>query len=207
MTDGPPALAVRDLEVVYQRGGEPACRDVVLTLGTGDGLLLTGDHGAGKTSVLRAVLGLVIASGEILVFGQPPGTPGLARRIGYGPQGRTFPEHHSPSEVVGLITALRIGRPAPALADAALERCGLPSTRRDARTLDVEEVRRVALACAIAADPDLIVLDDPWEFSETHAEIERARARGAAVLVATDEPGSFAARLDRTLTLVAGVST
>ncbi len=178
-----------------------------MTLGAGDGLLLTGDHGAGKTSVLRAVLGLVIASGEVLVFGQPPGAPGFARRVGYCPQGRTFPERHTPSEIVGLITALRTGRPAPDLADAALERCGITPNRRDARTLDVEEVRRVALACAIAADPDLIVLDDPWEFSETHAEIERARARGAAVLVATDEPGSFAVRLGRTLTLVAGVST
>ncbi len=205
--EAPPALAVRDVEVVYQRGGELACRDVTFTLGAGEALLLTGDHGAGKTSLLRAVLGLVIARGEVTLFGHAPGAPELARHVGYGPQGRTFLERHTPSEVVGLVTALRTGRHAQAVANDALERSGIPRPRHGARTLDVEEVRRVALACATAADPDLVVLDDPWEFPETRAEIERARARGAAVLVATDEAGGFATLLGRTLTLVDGVPT
>ena len=207
MTEATPALVVRDLEVVYQRGGEPACRDVTVTLDAGHSLLVNGGHGAGKTSVIRALLGLVIARGEVTVFGHPPGPTGLARRIGYGPQGKTFLERHTPSQVVGLVSALRTGRNAARDAAEALDRSGLAQSRRDVSTLDVEEVRRVALACAIAADPDLIVLDDPWEFSETYAEIERARARGAAILVATDEPGGFAARLDRTITLVEGVPT
>lgn len=205
MTEVTPALAVRELEVVYQRGGEPAARDVTFTLDAGAGLVLAGDHGAGKTSVLRAILGLTVATGEIALFGASPGTPAVTARVGYGPQGRTFLEGHTPRQIVRLITALRTGRPAPDVADEALERAGFPSERRDARTLDVEDVRRVALACAIAADPALIVLDDPWEFPETFAQIEHARTRGAAVLVATDEPGGFAALLGRTITLVDGV--
>lgn len=207
MSETTPALAVRDLEVVYQRGGEPACRDVAFTVDAGHTLLLTGDHGAGKTSVIRALLGLVIARGEVAIFGQPPGTADLARRVGYGPQGKTFLERHTPSQVVGLVSALRTGRHAAGDAAEALERSGIPESRRDARILDVEEVRRVALACAMAGDPDLVVLDDPWEFPETHTEIARARDRGAVILVATDEPGGFAASLDRTITLVDGVPT
>lgn len=205
MTEVTPALAVRELEVVYQRGGEPAARDVTLTLDAGAGLVLAGDHGAGKTSVLRAILGLTVAMGEIALFGEPPGTPAVTARVGYGPQGRTFLEGHTPRQIVRLVTTLRTGRPAPDVADDAIERAGLLSEQRDARTLDVEDVRRVALACAIAADPALIVLDDPWEFPETFTQIELARTRGAAVLVATGEPGGFAGLLGRTITLVDGV--
>jgi len=207
LTDVLPVLAVRELEVVYQRGGEPAARDVTFTLNPGQGLLLTGDHGSGKTSVLRAILGLAVATGEVAVFGAAPGMREVMARVGYGPQGKTFIERHTGREIVNLVATLRTGRRADELADDALDRAGIPSGQRDARALDVEEVRRVALACAIVADLELIVLDDPWEFPETIAEIERARARGAAVLVATDEPGGFAALLGRTITLVDGVPT
>lgn len=205
MTDAVPALAVRELEVVYQRGGEPAARDVTFTLDRGQGLLLTGDHGSGKTSVLRAILGLAVATGEITVFGAVPGAPEVMARVGYGPQGKTFIERHTGREIVHLVATLRTGRPAAEVADDALDRAGISPRQRDARALDVEEVRRVAFACAIAANPELVVLDDPWEFPETIVEIERARARGAAVLVATDEPGGFVALLGSTITLVDGV--
>jgi ABC-2 type transport system ATP-binding protein len=198
---------VRDLEVVYQRGGEPAARDVAFTLAPGEGLLIAGDHGAGKTSVLRAVLGLAVASGDIAVFGSAPGTPAAAARTGYAPQGRFFMEGHSPAELVAVVAALRRGRRAPEEAAAALRRAGVAEPSRRARIADAEEARRVAFACAIAGDPDLIVLDDPWEFPETMTEIERARARGAAVLVATDEPAGFAALLGRSLVLVDGART
>ena len=207
MTETRPALAVRELEVVYQRGGEPAARDVTFTLNPGHGLLLTGDHGCGKTSVLRAILGLAVATGEIAVFGEPPGTREVMSHVGYGPQGKTFIEWHTGREIVNLVATLRTGRPSAQVAEDALARAGIPAEQRAARRFDVEEVRRIALACAIAADPDLIVLDDPWEFPETMVEIERARARGASVLAATDEPGGFAALLGQTITLVDGVPT
>lgn len=199
MTD----VAVRDLGVVYQRGGEPAVDGVSFELRRGDGLLIAGDPGAGKTSVLRALMGLVVASGDVTVFGHAPGDPALAGRIGYGPQGRTFTEAHSPRAIVRLVGRIRGIRDAAA-GDDALERAGIPPGRRDSRALDMEELRRVALACALAGDPDLLVLDDPWEFPETVAEIARARERGAAVLAASHDPGGLPDLLGRTITLVNG---
>jgi ABC-type multidrug transport system ATPase subunit len=200
-----PVVDVRELEVVYQRGGEPAVTGLDFALGAGESLLLTGEHGSGKTSVLRALLGLAIAKGEISVFGHRPGTPEATQRVGYGPQGRTFTEGHSPAELLDLVVQLRLGRRAPEVASHALERAGLAAALHRVRTTDSEDVRRIALACAIAGDPDLLVLDDPWEFPETAVEIEHARARGAAVLVATDDPGGFAQLLGRAITLVDGV--
>lgn len=205
MTETSPAVAVTDLEVVYQRGGQPAATGVSFTVAPGAGLLITGDHGAGKTSVVRAILGLVVAGGEIAVLGGSPGAPEVAHRVGYGPQGRTFLEGHSPAELVALITVLRRGHSDGAVVRTALERAGVSAPARRVRIADSEEARRVALACAIAGDPDLVVLDDPWEFPETATEIARARARGAAVLVATDEAGGFPAMLCASVTLVDGV--
>jgi ABC-type multidrug transport system ATPase subunit len=204
LTDPIPALRVRDLEVVYQRGGEPAAQGVSFELGAGEGLLITGDHGAGKTSVLRALLGLVRATGVIELLGGRPGDIAVQRSVGYAPEGRTFTERHSPLEIVGVVSAIRVGRRSGDVVDDALERAGVPPDRRNARGLDVEEIRRTAMACAIAADPVVLVLDDPWEFAETEREIARARARGATVVVATHDPGGFPALLDRTLTLVDG---
>jgi len=204
LTDPIPAVRVRDLEVVYQRGGEPAVQGVSFELGPGEGLLIAGDHGAGKTSVLRALLGLVRAAGQIELLGGRPGDIDVQRRVGYTPEGRTFTQRHNPREIVGVVTAIRVGRRARDVVEDALERAGVPPDRRDARGLDVEEIRRTAIACAIAANPEVLVLDDPWEFVETEREITRARARGAAVVVATHDPGGFPALLGRTLTLVDG---
>jgi ABC-type multidrug transport system ATPase subunit len=206
LTEPTPAVAVEDLEVVYQRGGEPAVTGLAFALPPGGGLLLIGGEGAGKTTVLRAVLGLVPFTGTVVVLGGHPGDTAVARRVGYAPQGRAFTEGHTAREIVRLVAALRTGRHVADDVEDALDRAGLPSARRAARALDLEESRRVALACAVAGDPDLLVLDDPWEHPETVDAIRAARARGAAVLAATHLAGGFPDLLGATLELPAGAA-
>ena len=58
-------IRARAIEVRYQRGGELAVSGVNLDLRAGTGLLITGDRGSGKSSVLRAVLGLAGPGGDI----------------------------------------------------------------------------------------------------------------------------------------------
>lgn len=180
---------------------------VSFDLAGGEGLVLAGDRGSGKSSVLRALLGLTGSTGEIVVLGGHPGDIAVQQRIGYAPEGRAFLERHTPREIVRLVSAIRIGRAAADVAEDALARAGLPAERRAVRALEVEEVRRTALACALAGDPQLLVLDDPWEFVETERELARARERGAAVIVATHDPGGFPATLGRTIALVDGRPT
>jgi ABC-type multidrug transport system ATPase subunit len=91
--------------------------------------------------------------------------------------------------------------------DSALERVGLqPGDRRLISSLDLGEVRRVSLACAITGAPRALVLDDPWEFPETVEVIRSARADGVAVVVGTPDPGGFPALLGATLALVDGAA-
>jgi len=198
------AVAAEGMEVRYHGGPEPAVRGVSLTLRPGEGLMVSGPVGAGKTSLLRALLGLVDHRGALAVLGGPPGGPAARGRTGYGPQGAGFATGLRVSETVRAVVALRRA-PAPGAAEQALERAGLGyvASWRTSR-LDAEGFRRLSLALAIAGDPDLVVLDDPWVLTETLAEIRAARARGAAVVVAARRPAGLAPALGRRIALLDG---
>lgn len=198
-------IAADELEVRYHGGPEPAVRGVSFRLAPGEGLLVSGRAGAGKTSLLRGLLGLVAHRGAVSVLGAPVGDPSSRGRVGYGPQGVSFAPELRVVEVVRAVTAVR-GLPDPrAAADDALARAGLQFVG-DWRTvrLDAEGFRRLSLALAIAGDPDLVVMDDPWVLAETLREVAAARARGAAVLVATQRPAGIGPALGRRITLIDG---
>ncbi len=200
-------VRAQSLQVIYQRGAVPAVDGVDLQLAPGDGLLLTGDHGAGKSTVLRAICGLVRFGGEVTVMSSYPGTRRATAHVGFGPQGKGFAIGQSPRALVGMVAALR-GAPTSTLRDivaAALTAAGIPDEHANRPTADVELVRRVALACAVAGEPPLVVLDDPWEFAQTQTVIDATRSRGGAVLAASGDPGGLPQMLGRTLALADGV--
>lgn len=197
-------VVARDLEVRYGRGAQSAVSGVSLTLGPGEGLLVTGPAGSGKTSLLRGLLGLAAAGGAIRLLGGRPGAPAALRRVGYAPQGRPFAAGWRAREVATEAARAR-GVPDPAAAAAdACARAGLTRVDAPVLTLDVDDARRLTLACALTGRPDLLVLDDPFEFPEMRLEVSLARERGAGVLVACAEPGNLPALLGRTVTLAAG---
>ena len=197
------AVVAEGMEVRYHGGPQPAVRGVSLILRPGQGLMVSGPAGAGKTSLLRGLLGLVDHRGALAVLGGPPGGPAARGRTGYGPQGTGFATGLLVSETVR--TALALRRTTAGTAEQALERAGLAyvASWRTSR-LDAEGFRRLSLALAIAGDPDLVVLDDPWVLTETLAEIRAARARGAAVVVAARRPAGLAPALGRRIVLLDG---
>jgi len=199
------AVAADGLEVRYHGGPQPAVAGVAFALAPGEGLLVTGAEASGKTSLLRGLLGLAPAGGEVRVLGAAPGDPAALRRVGYGPEGRDFAGSLTAGELLGVLARMRgAARPADAVADA-LGRAGLAgAARRRGSALSLEETRRLSLAAAILGDPELLVLDDPWEFAETAEEIARARARGAAAIATAREPAALVDALGRTLVLVDG---
>ena len=195
----PAVVLAQNVAVVYERGATPAVSGISFRLEAGKGLLVAGPRGAGLTSLLRGVLGLVGHEGTLQVFGSVPGGRGTVGRVGYAPQGWPIPPALSARAVLRMITHLK-GRP-DAEADDLGERVGISDLNGAADRLQVEDVRRLSLACALAGDPDLLVLDDPWEFPETVREIETALARGAACIAASHDPGGLPALLGQTLTI------
>lgn len=203
-TDPAAVIVAEGVDVRYHGGPEPAVRDMSLTLGPGEGLMVSGPGGSGKTSLLRGILGLVAHRGQLRVFGDIPGGPGARGRAGYGPQGTSFAGGLRVDEVVRVASCVR-GAPAAAGA-AAIEAAGLAYVARwRTARLDAEGFRRLSLALAIAGDPDLVVLDDPWVLTETADAIRAARARGAAVVVAARRPAGLAPLLGRRIVLRDGV--
>jgi len=78
-----PAVAMENLSVRY--GGTAALTDVNLTVEAGEYLGIIGPNGGGKSTLLKAMLGLVRpSSGSVRIFGQAP--RGAYGRIGYVPQ-------------------------------------------------------------------------------------------------------------------------
>jgi ABC-type multidrug transport system ATPase subunit len=185
--------------VRYARGGEPAVAEVDLDLAPGEVLLVTGGAGSGKSSVLHAIVGLAPVTGELTVLGAPPGDPSALRRVGFAPQGRPVEPRLTVRETAELVARIKGASPEEAV--EALAALALPDARTPAGRLDPEAMRRLTLALARIGDPDLVVLDDPWEMPETLGEIARATARGAAVVVASAEPGSLGRLASRTLRL------
>ncbi len=197
-------IRARGVEVRYQKGGALAVSGVGFDLAPGEGLLITGDRGSGKSSVLRAVLGLAGPGGDITLFGGlRPGDPEALRRIGWAPQGWPFTYGLRADEAVTMVARLK-GH-GPDEARDAMERAGFTQPGTLTPLLEIEQSRQLALACALIGDPDLLVLDDPWEFKETEAAIRAALDRGAAVLAASYDPGGLPALLGASISLAEGV--
>lgn len=201
----PPVLRATDVEVRFGRGPQAAVTGVSLELSRGEGLLVHGPAGSGKSSLLRGLLGLAPHTGEVRLFGRPPFEPAALRRVGYAPAGRPVCSGQRVAELVTIVARARgLDRPAER-AHEALDALGLDRHERDVNRLDSEELRRVTLALAVLGEPELLVLDDPWEMPETVATIRSARARGACVLIAAREPGLLSEHVDdRTLALGEG---
>src|SRR6056297_4014038 len=130
---------------------------------------LVGANGAGKTTFMSIVLGLrPPTAGEIDVLGFDPRREGAALRswVGYGPEHHVLPDEMPASDFVKHLAEVR-GMPrteARGRASDALWLVGLGEERfRALGTMSTGQRQRVKLAQAIAADPRLIVLDEPTD--------------------------------------------
>jgi manganese/iron transport system ATP-binding protein len=174
---------------------------VDLTVRPGELVGLIGPNGAGKTTLLRTALGLVpLAGGRILIEGTPAGR--ARGRAGYVPQRHEF-AWDFPISVADAVMSGRAGRigwlrrPAPsdrAAVELALDRVGLTELRRrPIGELSGGQRQRVLLARALAGQPRLLLLDEPFTAVDRPTQealgglLSRLVARGHAVLMATHD--------------------
>ena len=155
------AIEVRDLAISY--GELRAVDGISFEVPEGEFFGILGPNGAGKTTTLELVEGLRRPdSGTVTVFDQSPWprNPALLPRIGVQLQASAFFERLTAREQIHTFAAL-YGVPARA-GDEWLERVGLVE-KADTRTEDLSggQAQRLAIACALVHDPELVFLDEP----------------------------------------------
>jgi ABC-2 type transport system ATP-binding protein len=185
-------IEIRHLTKLY--GPVIGVNDVTVDLGAGAHGLL-GPNGAGKTTFLGLITGqLRPTMGSVRVFGEPPfGNARVLRRIGFCPAADLGERAATATEWVTYLVRLSGFAPpaAAARASAALEQVGLAAAaRRPLATLSKGMRQRAKLAGAIAHDPDLLVLDEPFVGLDPVArhelvELVRGWARTRSLIVAS----------------------
>jgi ABC-2 type transport system ATP-binding protein len=137
-----------------------ALRDVDLAISSGAKVALIGPNGSGKTTLIRVLLGLVEHRGSVALDGGRPRAE-LARRIAYVPQ---VAPHMAATvgDLVRAVCELRdLDRSAVAHAAARLDLTLADLARREFRALSGGSKQKLLIALALAARPELIVLDEP----------------------------------------------
>lgn len=200
-----PGLEVNNLRAWY--GRTQALFGVDLRVSPGATMALVGTNGAGKTSLLRSVLGLIRSRGEVSIEGQKvshlPGHQRVRRHgIGVVHEGRGLYYHLSVRDNI------RVGY--RRLSDAAIE--NVLSVFPDLKDRLSEPVGRlsggqqqmVALARVMAAEPKLVLLDEPGLglsprlIDSVYESLNRIRSTGVTVVLVEqniDRAASFATQM------------
>ncbi|HXV03042.1 MAG TPA: ABC transporter ATP-binding protein [Gaiellaceae bacterium] len=160
------ALAVRGLEVRY--GPVAAVRGLSLEVGKGEIVGLIGPNGAGKSTTLHAIMGLVSArAGEVTVagrrvLGRPPERIAAAG-VALVPEGRRIFADFTVEENLLLGLAARRGRYGRGALSGAYELFPVLGEfrRRQAGLLSGGQQQQLAIARALVAQPDVLLLDEP----------------------------------------------
>lgn len=165
-------MSVVVFEGVHKRYGETvAVRGLDLSIQEGETFVLVGESGSGKTTALRLINRLEDATaGRVKVFGrdvQAVDGPSLRCRIGYVIQGAGLFGHMKVRDNVAVVPRL-LGWDEPRIAartESLLEQVGLPwgaFSERYPSELSGGQRQRVGIARALASDPDLVLLDEPF---------------------------------------------
>jgi ABC-2 type transport system ATP-binding protein len=202
-----------EIEGLYKAFGDVVAVDGLdMTVREGEVFGFLGPNGAGKSTTINALLGFLTPDeGTARVLGHDVETESLAlrERIGVLPEGFTAYERLTGREHVAYAADLK---GVEADADALFDRVGLSETARDrpAGGYSKGMSQRLALACALVGDPDLLVLDepssglDPTGMAEIRELIREEAEAGTTVFFSSHLLSEVEAVCDRVGILVGG---
>ncbi|WP_312162156.1 ATP-binding cassette domain-containing protein [Phenylobacterium sp.] len=205
------ALRVDSLAKRFAGGG--GVIDVSMRLERGGVTGFIGVNGAGKSTTLRCILGLLTPdAGRIELFGRAADHQ-ARRRLGFLPEERGLFPRERARDVIAFHARLKGMARADAFraADRLLERIGLAERRR-ARVGELSKgnAQRVQLLCALAHGPDLLILDEPFSGldpiaqGEVHSLFSEFRAGGGAILFSTHSMAAAESLCDHVVILAGG---
>jgi osmoprotectant transport system ATP-binding protein len=194
-------IEFRDVRLI--RGGAPVLRGLNLAVAQGETLALVGRSGAGKSTILKAINRLLVPdSGEVIVRDRPAAAWDpfdLRRSIGYVLQEVGLFPHLTVADNVAVVPRLLAwdDQRIASRVEGLLELVGLPPADyalRRPQELSGGQRQRVGVARALAADPPILLMDEPFGAldpvtrSELHREFRRIQSevRKTIVIVTHD---------------------
>jgi zinc/manganese transport system ATP-binding protein len=203
-------------------GGQVIWSNVTATVTAGEFVAILGPNGVGKSTLLKAVLGLIpLAAGDVRLLGRPAGQAN--HEVGYLPQRRSF----DPSLRVRGLDVVRLGLDG--------DRWGLPLPGRRSRAAQARvrelvgmvgaeayahrpigqlsggEQQRLLVAQALARRPELLMLDEPLDSLDLPNQAAVAalisqicRSEGVAVMMVAHDVNPILTYLDRVIYLGRG---
>jgi ABC-type Mn2+/Zn2+ transport system ATPase subunit len=211
--DLPAHLDVSDVSVGYN--GQPVLEKISFSIPSGAYVAVVGPNGAGKSTLFKMLVGLLpVRSGHVTIHGQ-----GLGRHkdcVAYIPQ-REEVDWRFPVTVSDVVLMGRYGRlgwlrrPSKedhAVVRRALQQLGIENLKdQSIGELSGGQQQRVFLARAIAQEPHILLLDEPFTGIDavtqevTLALLEELHTRGVTILVSTHDLNLAAQRFERVLLL------
>jgi zinc transport system ATP-binding protein len=213
-----PALRLSGASIGYD--DVAVVQHVDLTVQPGEAVAVLGSNGSGKTTLARGILGLAtVLDGTVEVLGAPVGRLSERGRVGYVPQRHTVSGAVPATvrEVVGVGRLARLGlfrRLGPvdrAAVTDAVAAVGLADRLGDpVASLSGGQQRRVLVARALAAEPELLLMDEPTAGVDAASQealagvLARVKAGGTTLVVVTHETGPLTGVLDRAVVVDSG---
>ena len=151
--------------VTRRFGDRTALDDVSFAVRPGRTTGFIGANGAGKTTAMRVILGVLAADAGQVTYGGRPMTPAVRRRIGYMPEERgLYPRMRVLDQLVHLGRVHGMStHDARSRSNELIDQLGLTERSHDhLSTLSLGNQQRVQVAAALVHDPDLLVLDEPF---------------------------------------------
>lgn len=199
--------------VSKQFGGLTAVDDLSFSVNAGEAVAFWGANGAGKTTALRCLLGLLPFEGQILVDGIDVQKKGKAVRtlVGFVPQELNFHDDMTVAETLTFYARLK-KIPSGHDFTPLLERLELtPHIKKPVGDLSGGLKQRLALALALLADPPILVLDEPTANLDISARedflqlLHDLKVDGKTLLFSSHRLEEITALADRVLLMEAGV--
>jgi ABC-2 type transport system ATP-binding protein len=199
-TDPGPVIETQNLRKIYPSlrvrlnlaKAVPALNGVSLRVERGQIFGLIGANGAGKTSLVKILLGISRpTSGSARLLGGVPGDGAIRRRVGYLPEQMRVQDHLRAGSFLRLMGRLNsvpssiLKRRIPEL----LEQVGLPGVTKPVKEFSKGMNQRLGLAGALINDPELLFLDEPTDGldplgrKEVRDLLARLRSQGKTVFL------------------------
>ncbi|MCW9012493.1 MAG: ABC transporter ATP-binding protein [Gammaproteobacteria bacterium] len=205
---------VVELEAVSKHyGALKALDELSLSVGDGEVLGLLGHNGAGKSTTMKLLLGIISpTAGQLRVFGQSPtadDAQALRYQLGYLPESVSFYDLMSGHEVLLYFARLKgVGKQQ---CDELLHRVGLGNAAgRRVKTYSKGMRQRLGLAQALLGEPKLLLLDeptaglDPLATREFYQTIDELRRQGTTIILSSHVLAGIEQHIERAVILSNG---